>query len=340
MKTIKRKILPCILLLGLIMIFASGCMLKERSAVKKAVKNDLNQMKNSEISELFYKDLSFKVKKITIDKDEAVVKGQMKNLDTKALAKDFSRCVLQKQIKNSVNPDENAVFTEDDSYPLLKNLLETKTYEKTSSDADIRLKKTGHSWQVLHTPELDSLLTGDFLLHTSDPYLLSPSEIVDIHFDAIHNFSPAELERYLSLNHISDRNDSFCSHIAASLSEQIFRFFDYKILDETADETSAVVQVSVTSVDFHRIADDYEEKLAQWSKTSEALSLGSDKRLEKEQQLLLTSIEANEESTSETLDIHLFNDGINWKIQMDSEIAHAVFGNVKEAMDSITQSVK
>ena len=52
---------------------------------------------------------------------------------------------------------------------------------------------------------------------------------------------------------------------------------------------------------------------------------GAQGRREKERDLLLSCIDDNTDTISKDITIHLYNDGINWKIQMDSDIAEAVF---------------
>lgn len=333
----KRNLFLGILCLCLITLFSSGCVLKERSAVKKAVKSDLSHLKDTDISALFYKDFSFKVKKITIDENKASARTQITLADTRALAHDFSRSVLTQQIKQSILSKDGETFTTEDSALILKELLDTHEYEKIRFSVDIPLSKTEDSWQVLHSSSLDNQLTGNFLLHTTDSSLLSPSEIVDIHFDTIQNFDSKELEKYLSLDVSAKKNNPYRTLIARALAGQIDRFFDYEIVRETSDKASADVRVTVRGADFQAITDTYKKELSKWCKSSDSLSGGPEKRREKEQELLLSCIENNQATVTQTLDIHLVNDGVSWKIQMDSDVMQAVFGNIKEAVSSLEE---
>ena len=63
-------------------------------------------------------------------------------------------------------------------------------------------------------------------------------------------------------------------------------------------------------------------------------------RREKERSLLLSCIEENEAAVSKDITVHLYNDGINWKIQMDSDIAGAVFGDIPSAIGSVSQDIE
>lgn len=92
-------------------------------------------------------------------------------------------------------------------------------------------------------------------------------------------------------------------------------------------------------MDFHSIINSYKKKVSKWLKTSEALSAGTQGRREKEREILISCIEKNKKTFSQKLDIHLVNDGVNWKIQMDSEISNAIFGDAKNAVAAISGDV-
>ena len=235
---------------------------------------------------------------------------------------------------------EEVKFSLNDSCILLKKLLEENDYGTETSETEISLKKEGDSWKVIHTSDLDSLLTGDFASYMSDSRLLSPSEIVNAHFGTIKDFDSQQLIIYLSLDQLVDTDDSYNHSLAAAIGEQISRSFDYEITGEDQEDSQADVQVSITSPDFESILSSYEEQLTQWLKTSESLSDGAQGRREKERSLLLSCIEDNEATVSKNITIHLYNDGINWKIQMDSDIAEAVFGDIPSAIGSISQDVE
>ena len=125
-----------------------------------------------------------------------------------------------------------------------------------------------------------------------------------------------------------------------AIAQQIDKAFDYEITEEEQEGSTAAVQVSVTSPDFESILTSYKERLTQWLKTSESLSAGAQGRREKERELLLSCIEDNETVTSKNIAVTLYNDGINWKIQMDSNIAEAVFGDIPSAISSVSEDIQ
>ena len=181
---------------------------------------------------------------------------------------------------------------------------------------------------------------SNFASYMSDAQLLSPSEIVDAHFGTIKDFYSEQLKIYLSLDHLVETDDSYNNSLSMAIAQQIDKAFDYEITEEEQEGSTAAVQVSVTSPDFESILTSYKDQLTQWLKTSESLSAGAQGRREKERELLLSCIEDNETVTSKNIAVTLYNDGINWKIQMDSNIAEAVFGDIPSAISSISEDIQ
>lgn len=273
----KKKSYFLILLLAFSLLFLAGCAGKEERAVKKTVKAQLEQLKDfdtgvvqdvlstgeilpeklqdetlsqelADIYSLFYQKFSYRIKDVSVKENQAHVTAKIKTLDSKALATDFSKAALKEHIKTSVSSSET--FTLEDSYLLLKDLMKSKEYETVSLTADIQLKKTKKGWEIVSTQELDNALTGNFLKYTTDAKLLSPKDIVKVHFDTMKSFSPQDLRAYLHLDSILNTDQQYQTSLGEVLAEQISKHFRYKILKETSDSTQAVVQVSITSVDF------------------------------------------------------------------------------------------
>lgn len=350
--------------------FLSGCATKSERSAKEAVEQELERLQSSDsqliqstidaqdllptsqytaeaaeeignIFSLFYKNFSFKVKEVSVDEEKGTgkAKTQLTTIDACSLAKDYSLSLLEKQMETDASPQE-VEFSLNDSCLLLKDLLEENDYGTETSETDIPLEKEGDSWKIIHTADLDSLLTGNFSSYMSDSRLLSPFEIVDAHFSTIKDFDSEQLKIYLSLDHLVDTNDSYSNSLAMSIAEQIDKSFDYEIAEERQEDNTAKVQVSVTSPDFESILASYKDQLTQWLETSDSLSAGAQGRRDKERELLLSCIENNEATSSKEITINLYNDGINWKIQMDSDITEAVFGDIPSAIASVSEDIQ
>ncbi len=358
----KTILLSLILCMSCFLLY--GCS-KEKSAVKEAVYQELEQLKSSdtqtivncidtqnllpssqdyqeiggdmaEIFTLFYKDLSYKVKKIDIqDETHAQAKAELQLIDAHALAKDYSLTVLKKHIQLQAAP-ESSEFSLQDSCELLKDLMKNNSYALKEETLLLSLEKKEEEWQGIHTPELDSLLTGNFALHLTDSRLLSPSEIVAAHLDTIRDFDEDQLKVYLSLNQLGEEDSDYGEALASSIAAQVHQSFDYEILDEDIQGSQAAVKILATSVDFESILENYKEQISQWLKesTSQSLSGGAQGRREKEQELLLSCIRNNQKTVTKEVSIELENDGVNWKIQMDTALATAVLGDITAAISS------
>lgn len=277
MNTQKKK-----LILGVLGFFviaaAAGCAFGRHGNVRKAVKAELNQLKSSEsqtivncintqdllpaslesdavsqdiaeVFTLFYDDFSFRVKNVSVKDGRAIAKIRIKNLDTEALAKDFASAALTQHIEHSVQPEDSS-FSANDSYLLLKELLQTQKYRKQITLVEIPLEKNGDNWQIIHSTHLDNQLTGNFFSHVTDPNLLSPSQIIKIHFDVIKEFTPEQIKQYFNLEQLLEENNYFYGEeTLEELSKQISIYFDYEIKDETIDKNRASVNVTITGAD-------------------------------------------------------------------------------------------
>lgn len=347
-----------------------GCDSKEERSAKKAVEQELEKLQSSDsqtiqdcidtqnllpsseytdeaaeeiadIFSLFYKNFSFEIKKVRVDKDndKGYVQTNLTTIDAHSLAKDYSAALLQKQIEMDASPGE-VEFSLSDSCLLLKDKLESKDYDTETVEFSIPLEKEADSWKVIHTEELDSILTGNFADYMSDSRLLSPSEIVAAHFDTIGNFDSEQLKIYLSLDELMQTDDAFNNSLATAITQQIEKSLHYQITEEEQEENNAEVHATITSPDFETILDSYKNQLTKWLKTSDSLSAGAQGRRDKERELLISCIENNEDTVSKDIVIRLFNDGVNWKIQMDPDIAEAVFGDIPSAIESIAENIQ
>lgn len=262
-----------------------------------------------------------------------------KNIDTYALAKDYSAATLSKRIEEDANPDQ-VNFSLKDSYLLLGALLKDNDYKVKKESYTIRLKKVDKKWEFVSRDELDEAATGNFLGYMSDADLFTPEEIVKIHFDTLKSFDSEQLSRYLSLENFLVTDNSYNDHIGHVMAEQIHKNFDYEILSSKSDGHKATVKVKITSCDFKNIVTTYETELNAYLKTSKSLADGEEGRREKERQLLLDSIANNDAASTTEVTIQMINDGTSWKMQMTQEIAQAVLGGIDSALADISEDVE
>ena len=149
-KQIKKLLL--IISLSLFSFLLSGCLSKEEKAVQHAIEKELNQLKSTDIQTiqnciatekflphdadteeleedvtsiftLFYKNFHYKTERITVKENKASAKIKLSVIDTKKLAKDFSKASLKKHIEQDAAPTA-VEFSMHDSYLLLEKLLQ------------------------------------------------------------------------------------------------------------------------------------------------------------------------------------------------------------------------
>lgn len=347
-----------------------GCGHSEKGLVKKSVTKELDLLKEMDrttalnyisyqdlfpndtdshsipdeildIFPLFFKDFSYKVMTITIDKEtntaDALVR--IETIDAKALAKDYMKATMKKRIASSANP-QNVEYSLEDYYLLLAEMLQNNTYNKVENNCHIKLINSNSTWKIEHNEELDNQLVGGFVTYIADASLFTPEEIVAIHFDTIKEFDTEQLNRYLLIDSLFDVDDAYNRSITQALTTQIHNHFDYEVTSEKDDGHTASVTADITSCDFKSIVNKYEKDLQAYLSTSKALADGTSGRLTTANKILLSSIESNTSSSTTTLTLKLVNDGSSWKLQMDEDVAQAILGGIGEAIAEISSDVK
>ena len=81
----------------------------------------------------------------------------------------------------------------------------------------------------------------------------------------------------------------------------------------------------------------YQQQVLAYTQTSQALQDGISGRLTKANDILISCITDNTESTTTALDVSLENDGSSWKLNSDDTLSEALLGNISEAMNEVSQ---
>jgi len=280
---------------------------------------------------LFFQDFSYKILETDVQEDTASAMVRIETIDAQALAKDFSKSLIKKEIFDSANSDSTE-YTLEDYYLLLKNLLEDNQYKTVENNCKFILQKKNDAWAVKHSNDLDNQLTGGFASYLADSGLFTPEEVTAIYFDAIKEFNNEQMSHYLGLENLFDSEDSFYTTIIQELTTQIVKHFDYQIIGHEKNGQTANVTTEIISYDFKKILGTYEENLDAYLSSSNALADGAEGRLEKSKELLLSSIRENTSAASATISILLVNDGSGWSLQMNDEITETILGGIAEAV--------
>lgn len=95
----------------------------------------------------FFHDFSYHIRDFSEQGNSASVTVSLTTPDGKALAKEYSRQVMIKQIQNSASP-ASVDFSLEDCYLLLGNVLKNNDFKSITSDYTITLIRSGKIWNI------------------------------------------------------------------------------------------------------------------------------------------------------------------------------------------------
>lgn len=290
----------------------------------------------TEAIQLFFKNFDYKILSSEIKGDTASVTAEITNLDARSLARDMCKAV----IAGSVSPDSSENPGSVSSYfTLLGNILTENSYETVTTKACFELVKSEDGWSVQTSEKLEDELVGGFVTYLHDQNLISPEEVVYLTMDALKELTPEEWVSYLGMNDIFATGNALGSKIDLALASQISADFSYAIREARIEDTSAQVDVEITSLDLVKVLSDYMEDLLDYASTTEAVRATDSELSDKTSQLLLDRLNANQDTASRTVTLNLINNGYNWDLQLDDAFTDALLGNLTEAMETFQASV-
>ena len=352
-----RKYLPVLLFFFVVLL--AGCATSTKAEVKKAVSEELDLLKNldpdttqkyisyedlfsdasqsssispeiEEVFSLFFKNFNYKIMEVNVDKDskEADASVRLTTIDAKSLAHDFASAHLREEILKNASTGTDSNASAQEHYLLLGKLLKKGDYEKVESNCTIHLVCQDDSWVILKDATLENDLVGGLLTYLSDPGILSPSETVSVYMKTLKDMDAEQMNTFLNLDSVLNSEDETEKSIATALVEQVHKCFNYKVTNETDLGYTAQVTLSITSFDSDAILSAYQKQLDQYLATAEAVMEGSEGRLAKSQEFLLDAINSNEDTATSEVTLNLTNDGVDWNVELGSEIGKALFGNL------------
>ena len=358
MKIVKR-LLPAFLF-ALVFLMA-GCSSMSKSDVKEVITSELDLLKNldsektqeyvsykelfpdakdmelsaevKEVFSLFFRNFDYKIQKIQVDKKQKTASASVKlsTLDAQSLAEDFAALKLKTEIEKAASSKsaENFSDSTDDNYRLLNQLLKKNKYEMTEEICTITLHYKNDAWIIDHSNALENDLVGDLITYLADPDILSPEETMKVYLKTLKKMELEEINNFLGIESLLASGDSARSAIASALVEQVHTNFNYKITESTVNGYTASVKAEITTFDSDSILDNYHEKLNDYLSSADAVIDGSEKRYLKSYELLLETIEKNEDTITASAVFHLVNDGASWKLKdASTELGNAIFGTL------------
>ena len=355
----KSSPIPCLTIVSLSLLLLSGCAPKgptpkdavsqeldylvdsqTQSAEQKALlsnlfpadeKNEKTDLELAQTFDLFFKDFSYTITQSAIKEGKATVYVDLTTIDATALAKDFIAQSIIKQIQGSATPS-SVTFSSNDYYHSLYLLLSSKDYPTADSKCSINLTQTETGWQIDPHQHLADHLTGGFIDAVSNSNLFTPEEIATIYLDTIKAFDKEQMNQFFALDTLFAADDEYKRRISQSLTEQILKYFDYKILSSNVNGKTATVTADIISYDANSIIQNFSNQMATYTATSQALQDGIGGRLTKAYQVLTDCINQNTDTKTTQITLSLNNDGIIWKLTLDEALGQAILGNVQAAL--------
>ena len=194
----------------------------------------------------FFHDFSYHIRDFSEQGNSASVTVSLTTPDGEALAKEYSRQVMIKQIQNSASP-ASVDFSLEDCYLLLGNVLKNNDYKSITSDYTITLTRSGKTWNIDSPKSLSAAVTGNLSTYVADASLFSPSEIIAIHLDTLKAFDTEQLNRYLALDSLFDSEDTSSRSVVKAIASQLLNCLDYSITSELLSDDGMDASVASKS---------------------------------------------------------------------------------------------
>ena len=371
MKMAKRLLL---LLLFILVAFGVGCLHSEKKEVKKAIQNEMDQLKtlNSETAQkyipsetlfpetetesdsdaakeiqevfsLFYQNFNYKILSIEVSRDRqsATASLRLTTLDAGAFAKDFTAAKLKQEIIYAANDAEtdtgDSSLSTADLYSIMKELLQTQNYDTVEQNSTISLSHSSDdTWEIERTYAFENDLVGGLMTKLADSDILPPEDTLSVYLETLKEMNVEEMSSFLGVESLLNSTDAQKNAIASALVEQVHQNFNYEFGETTQNGYQAEVSVTITTFDSTAILASYESELEEYLSSADAVIDGLSKRTEKSYAVLLNNIEANTATTSSEIKLTLTNNGISWQLEdPDGALGNAIFGTLATVEETI-----
>ena len=351
------------LLLLCLALTGAGCSHSERSKVDKAVRSELDLLRNLDsvtvqkyvsytdlfpeepdsqsltsgienVFTLFFQNFDYKILEVRSEggSGKASVKVQLKTLDACSLARDYTKARLREEIlnaaRNSDGSSASVPLSLEGRYLLLGQQLKENTYATIETLCDVKLEKSGRKWSIIRSLSLEDDLVGGLITYLSDPNLLSPEETLAVCFNTLKEMNEDELSAYLGVSGflLSETQDE--KSMAAALSGQVIKCFDFEILESEVSGYNAQVSAEITSFDSNAIVEMVQKETRAYLESPQAVVDGPEIRHEHCLEILISCIADNEAVIRTTSVFHMVNNGACWNLSDEGqELGHALFGS-------------
>lgn len=285
---------------------------------------------------LFFKYFDYSIGTTKIVNDSyAFVNVDLTTLDAKEVAKEYYRQIALFSMTNDM---EALNKTPKDStqlyFSILRDVLKNKKFDTVKTPIVVKLVRKHNTWKLAPDSLLEDELVGGFRTYTNGQNLFTPEEALDNLLTNIGILTPAQLVTYLGVDDIFSTGGADAKEVDLAVAEQIGKHLQYEILSSFESGKDAEVSVNITSLNLESVLSRYADRLIVYAATSEAISASSDDRNHTMNQLLIQTLQENEETATRTIEVRMKDDGTTWAITIDGEFTDALAGGLSDAAKS------
>ena len=286
----------------------------------------------TEAVKLFFKNFDYKIKGTTINDNSAVVRVDITNVDTHALARDVCLAL----VSQTAGADSDQEMTLNSYFRLLRDVLSANTYDLITDEAKIELLHTDDGWFIQNTDQLEDDLVSGFITYLKDPYLVSPEEMITVVLEGLMEKTPEEWKAYLNMNDIFSTYSSNYEQTDNALAEQLSKYVSYRILSVTEDKDSrsASATIRITSLDLESVLKRYQNLLMDYASTTESVRASSTELADETAVLLAQALDENTDTIDTEVKIDFTNNGSTWEMQLNEDFTNALLGNASAAIET------
>ena len=273
--------------------------------------------------EAFYSDFSCKIFKGTSDGSTAEVPVIVTTPDTSRLARDIRLSALR---------GEGGPFT------VMQRLLGEGHYGTAETQGTVSLSKISGSWHVNRTGELEELITGNLASLLADPYLLSPSEVLDVTLSSFRSFTAEDWSEWFAGADLFGTGAAEYEALDKTYLEKITGFYDYEIGEASSGRDSVTLPVTITSINMDAVLSAYKKSLLDYADTTQAITDGSAALTSASADALLKALNENADAASFEVSVRMENNGTTWEIADSSGLTDALLGGMEQALAHLQEN--
>ena len=300
----------------------------DESAISQFTDHDGSQAAVSALRR-FFAPFSCRILSVSQQDGRASADVRVTTPDAHELAVDIRTDLLK-------NADAQQAAGNEKIFDLMDRLLSEKTYPAADTEGTLNLSKTEDGWTIIQDSALSSLLLGNLPEYLSDPYLLTPEQVLTVYLEKLDSMSVAEWSETFGVNDLFSVYAPESGEIDTEFLTHAKDAFSYSQVQAETDGSVSEASVTITGIDTSSILNRYKEKLAEYGGTISAITDDSSALSEKSAQFLLEAIREDDSKEEYPVTVPMENNGNGWVITDFSSLTDALFGGMSAAVDSFS----